>query len=43
MAGKILAQMHPADADIVVGVPESGNVAAMGFALHPESHTNGVY
>ena len=23
MAGKILAQMHPADADIVVGVPES--------------------
>ncbi len=33
MAGKILAQMPPADADIVVGVPESGNVAAMGFAL----------
>ncbi len=33
MAGKILAQMHPADADIVVGVPESGNVAAMGFSL----------
>ncbi len=33
MAGKILAQMHPADADIVVGVPESGNVAARGFAL----------
>ena len=33
MAGKILAQMHPAEADIVVGVPESGNVAAMGFAL----------
>ncbi len=33
MAGKILAQMRPADADIVVGVPESGNVAAMGFAL----------
>ena len=32
MAGKILAQMHPADADIVVGVPESGNVAAMGFS-----------
>lgn len=32
MAGKILAQMHPADADIVVGVPDSGNVAAMGFA-----------
>lgn len=33
MAGRILAQTHPADADIVVGVPESGNVAAMGFAL----------
>lgn len=32
MAGKILAQMHPAEADIVVGVPESGNVAAMGFS-----------
>lgn len=32
MAGKILAQMHPAEADIVVGVPDSGNVAAMGFA-----------
>ncbi len=32
MAGKILAQMHPANADIVVGVPESGNVAAMGFS-----------
>ena len=33
MAGKILAQMHPAQADIVVGVPDSGNAAAMGFAL----------
>ena len=33
MAGKILAQMHPAEADIVVGVPDSGNVAALGFAL----------
>lgn len=33
MAGRILAQMHPADADIVVGVPDSGNAAAMGFAL----------
>jgi len=32
MAGKIFSQMHPADADIVVGVPESGNVAAMGFS-----------
>lgn len=33
MAGKILAQMHPVEADIVVGVPDSGNVAAMGFAM----------
>ncbi len=33
MAGKILAQTHPADADIVVGVPDSGNAAALGFAL----------
>ena len=33
IAGKILAQMHPAEADIVVGVPDSGNAAAMGFAL----------
>lgn len=33
MAGKILAQSHPADADIVVGVPDSGNAAAIGFSL----------
>ncbi len=33
MAGKILAQMHPVEADIVVGVPDSGNAAALGFAL----------
>lgn len=33
MAGKILAQMHPAKADLVIGVPDSGNAAAMGFAL----------
>lgn len=33
MAGKILAQMHPVEADLVVGVPDSGNAAAMGFAL----------
>ncbi|HBA98113.1 MAG TPA: amidophosphoribosyltransferase [Lachnospiraceae bacterium] len=32
-AGKILAQTHPADADIVTGVPESGNAAAMGYAM----------
>ncbi len=33
MAGKILSQMHPAKADIVVGVPDSGNAAALGFSL----------
>lgn len=33
MAGRILAQSHPVDADMVVGVPESGNAAAMGYAL----------
>lgn len=33
MAGRILAQTHPAKADLVVGVPDSGNVAAIGFAL----------
>lgn len=31
-AGKILAQEEPADADLVIGVPDSGNVAAMGYA-----------
>lgn len=36
MAGKILAQMHPVEADIVVGVPDSGNAAAMGFALQSD-------
>lgn len=33
IAGKILAQEHPVEADIVVGVPESGNAAAMGYAM----------
>lgn len=33
MAGRILAQDHPVDADIVVGVPESGNAAAMGYSM----------
>lgn len=33
MAGRILAQTHPVEADLVVGVPDSGNVAAIGFAL----------
>ena len=33
IAGRILAQTHPVEADIVVGVPESGNAAAMGYSL----------
>ena len=32
-AGEILAKTHPVDADIVVGVPESGNAAAMGYSM----------
>ena len=32
-AGRILAKIHPVDADLVVGVPESGNPAALGFSL----------
>jgi amidophosphoribosyltransferase len=32
-AGRFLAQDSPVDADIVVGVPESGNAAAMGYAM----------
>ena len=26
-------RIHPVDADLVVGVPESGNAAALGYAL----------
>ncbi|MCR5808631.1 MAG: amidophosphoribosyltransferase [Clostridiales bacterium] len=32
-AGRILAKAHPANADIVVGVPDSGLDAALGFSL----------
>lgn len=31
-AGEILAETHPADADIVIGVPDSGIDAALGFS-----------
>ena len=31
-AGKALAQSYPVDADLVVGVPDSGLVAAMGYS-----------
>lgn len=30
--GEILAREHPADADLVIPVPDSGNFAAMGYA-----------
>lgn len=33
MAGRILAQTHPVEADVIVGVPDSGNAAALGYAL----------
>lgn len=33
MAGKILAETHPVEADLVVGVPESGIDAALGYSL----------
>lgn len=33
LAGKYLAIDSPVDADLIVGVPESGNAAAMGYAL----------
>lgn len=32
-AGRFLAMDSPVEADVVVGVPESGNAAAMGYAL----------
>ena len=32
-AGRILAQTHPADADIVIGVPDSGLDAALGYSM----------
>ncbi|MEI7773604.1 MAG: amidophosphoribosyltransferase [Verrucomicrobiota bacterium] len=39
--GRELARLHPADADVVIPVPDSGNYAAMGFAEElgiPYSH-----
>lgn len=32
-AGRFLAEDSPVDADLVVGVPESGNAAALGYSL----------
>ena len=36
-AGRCLAKDSPVDADVVVGVPESGNAAAMGYSLESGS------
>ena len=36
-AGKVLAEAHPVDADLVIGVPDSGLDAALGFA-----HASGI-
>lgn len=33
IAGRCLAKDHPVEADLVVGVPESGNAAALGYSL----------
>lgn len=33
IAGKILAKTNPVEADLVVGVPESGNMAAVGYSM----------
>lgn len=33
LAGKYLAQEYPVEADVVIGVPDSGLCAAMGYAL----------
>ena len=32
-AGRFLAMDSPVDADLVVGVPESGNAAALGYSM----------
>ena len=33
IAGRLLAKTHPVDADIVASIPESGNMAALGYSL----------
>ena len=32
MAGRLLAKSHPVEADLVIGVPDSGKAAAVGYA-----------
>ena len=38
LAGKFLAMDSPVEADLVVGVPESGNCAALGYSLQSGIH-----
>ena len=33
LAGRLLARTHPVEADIVVSIPESGNMAALGYSM----------
>ncbi len=33
IAGRLLAKTHPVDADIVASIPESGNMAALGYSM----------
>ena len=33
LAGRLLAKTHPVEADVVVSIPESGNMAALGYAM----------
>ena len=33
LAGKLLARTHPVEADVVASIPESGNMAALGYSL----------
>ncbi|MBR1730641.1 MAG: amidophosphoribosyltransferase [Selenomonadaceae bacterium] len=33
IAGRLLAKTHPVDADVVVSIPESGNMAALGYSM----------
>ena len=34
LAGELLAKTHPVQADLVIGVPDSGLIAAIGYANH---------
>ena len=41
-AGRFLAMDSPVDADLFVGVPESGNAAALGYALEAKAEQQGI-